>query len=138
VINVALAGGLLQDVGDHRQTAERGVVTHGVEVARGSRLAALTGERVDVNSFHHQVVDPQRLGRGLRVTAFSADGTRLIEALESEDGRIQAVQWHPEDLTDRRWARNLFASFVEEARKATRKGTAGPARKASRQGAAGP
>jgi putative glutamine amidotransferase len=116
VINVALDGGLIQDVDEHRQQASRDAVTHFVEVTRGSHLAGSLGERVEVNTFHHQVVDPARVGRGLKVTAFSDDSKRVIEGLESEDGSIQAVQWHPEDLTDRAWARALFERLVNAAR----------------------
>lgn len=116
VINVALAGGLIQDVSDHRQKEPRDAVTHEIEVVSGSRLAQVVGERLEVNTFHHQVVDPDRVGRGLRVTAFSAGGQRVIEALESADGRIQAVQWHPEDLTELESARALFTRLVDDAR----------------------
>jgi putative glutamine amidotransferase len=115
LINVALDGGLLQDAGEHRQDAPREAATHEVQVAPGSHLAGLIGERVAVNTFHHQVVDPDRIGRGLKVTAFSDDGQRFIEGLESEDGKILAVQWHPEDMTDRDWARRLFRRLVESA-----------------------
>ncbi len=116
VINVALDGGLIQDVADHRQEASREAVTHHVEVVSGSRLAEIVGDSVEVNTFHHQVVDPERIGRGLTVTAFSDDGRRFIEALESADGTVLAVQWHPEDLTDRQWARALFERLVNQAR----------------------
>ena len=115
LINVALDGGLLQDVGEHRQDAPREAATHTVEVEPGSRLAEIIGERVEVNTFHHQVVDPERLGRGLKVTAFSSDGQRFIEGLESEDGKILAVQWHPEDMTDQEWARRLFRRLIDSA-----------------------
>jgi putative glutamine amidotransferase len=115
LINVALDGGLIQDVGAHHQEEAREAATHAVEVAPGSHLAAAIGERVEVNTFHHQVVDPERIGRGLKVSAFSSDGARYIEGLESEDGKILAVQWHPEDLTDREWARRLFRRLVEAA-----------------------
>lgn len=116
VINVAQGGGLLQDVGDHRQAGRRDVATHEVLVEPDSRLAEVIGERISVNTLHHQVVDPDRVGRGLRVTALSADGQRLIEGLESEDGRMLAVQWHPEELTAEEWARDLFQRFVGQAR----------------------
>jgi putative glutamine amidotransferase len=115
VINVALDGGLIQDVGDHRQDAARDAATHSVEVAPGSRLAQVIGPLVEVNTFHHQVVDPQRIGRGLKVSAFSNDGQRVIEGLESEDGKILTVQWHPEDMTDREWAKGLFRRLIESA-----------------------
>ena len=115
VINVALDGGLLQDVGEHRQDAPRQAATHQVEVEAGSHLAEAIGELVEVNTFHHQVVDPARIGRGLKVSAFSSDGKRFIEGLESADGNILTVQWHPEDMTDRDWARRLFRRLVESA-----------------------
>jgi putative glutamine amidotransferase len=115
VINVALDGGLIQDIGEHRQDAPREAATHTVDVAPASRLAEVIGDHVEVNTFHHQVVDPDRIGRGLKVTAFSSDGQRFIEGLESEDGKILAVQWHPEDMTDRDWARGLFRRLVESA-----------------------
>ena len=91
------------------------MATHTVQVEPGSRLAEVLGRQVEVNTFHHQVVDPERLGRGLKVTAFSSDGQRFIEGIESEDGMILAVQWHPEDMTDRDWARRLFRRLVESA-----------------------
>jgi len=115
LINVALDGGLLQDVGRHRQDAPRKAATHQVDVEAGSHLADAIGELVEVNTFHHQVVDPARIGRGLKVSAFSADGERFIEGLESADGKILTVQWHPEDMTDRDWARRLFRRLVESA-----------------------
>lgn len=115
LINVALDGGLIQDVDEHQQGAAREAATHSVEVAPGSRLAELVGPLVEVNTFHHQVVDPERIGRGLRVSAFSNDGQRLIEGLESEDGKILTVQWHPEEMTDREWAKGLFRRLVESA-----------------------
>ena len=115
LINVALDGGLIQDVGAHQQEDAREAATHAVAIAPGSHLAETIGEWVEVNTFHHQVVDPERIGRGLTVSAFSADGARFIEGLESEDGKILSVQWHPEDLTDREWARRLFRRLVDAA-----------------------
>jgi putative glutamine amidotransferase len=44
-----------------------------------------------VNSMHHQAVGD--LAPGLRATAHSPDG--IIEALESMDGLVVAVQCHP-------------------------------------------
>src|SRR5215213_252718 len=60
-LNVARGGTLHQHVAGHRQTGAAGELTHAVEVAPGSRLAALVGVcELRVNSFHHQAVD--RLG----------------------------------------------------------------------------
>ncbi|HEY5200463.1 MAG TPA: gamma-glutamyl-gamma-aminobutyrate hydrolase family protein, partial [Acidothermaceae bacterium] len=57
---------------------------------------------------HHQAVD--RVAQGLRIVGRADDGTP--EALEAADGRpVFGVQWHPEQLDDRR----LFEAFVDLA-----------------------
>jgi len=88
VTNVALGGTLRQHVEGHS-----GDVRHRVTVEAGSALSgALGATALDVNSQHHQAVD--RLGDRLRPAGWTDDGT--IEAVESSDGRLLAVQWHPE------------------------------------------
>src|SRR5437667_286593 len=53
---------------------------------------------------------------GLLQTARGDDGT--VEAVETSDGLIVAVQCHPEELAcDLPWARRLFERFVERARR---------------------
>ncbi len=50
-------------------------------------------EAAEVPTYHHQAVD--RLGRGLRPSAYAEDGT--VEAVEAAgDGWVLGVQWHPE------------------------------------------
>jgi putative glutamine amidotransferase len=89
VINVALGGTLWQDIPSQlglSHTAPEGAppMTH--------KVVFTGGRRETVNSYHHQSIrDP---GRGLRVTARSADG--IAEAIEHETLPIRAVQWHPE------------------------------------------
>ncbi|HEX8362198.1 MAG TPA: gamma-glutamyl-gamma-aminobutyrate hydrolase family protein, partial [Longimicrobium sp.] len=84
-----------------------------IDVTPGSRLLrAFAGQKVMVNSMHHQGI--RRLGTGLRATAIAPDG--LIEALESEDEShfIVGVQWHPEMLIDTDpGTRRLFEDFIE-------------------------
>ena len=73
-------------------------------------LASLAGAGAGrVNSFHIQAVE--RLGAGLTATAHSGDG--LVEAIESEDGRLLGVQFHPERLGTT-WSR-LFEHLVRRA-----------------------
>ena len=102
LINVALGGTLVQhvpDVGgaDHMRDDALDQCIHDVLLAPGSQLSALYGrDRLSVNSLHHQAVD--RPGPGLRVAATALDGT--VEGIESDDGRILGVQWHPELLAD--------------------------------------
>ena len=111
----ALAGGSI--CGDaQRQTAaavhsaERGAGEHDIQIEPGSRLASILGvERMRVNTHHIQaLLDP---GPGLRVSARAADN--VIEAIESEDGRVIAVQFHPERMGQR--GLPLFADLVRRA-----------------------
>ena len=109
LMNVAHGGTLIQHldtVDRHRKiTADRGAPAHTVDIAPGTRLAAIakTG-RWSVNSRHHQAVSQP--GKNLTVSAVdSEDGT--IEAMERADRRfVVGVQWHPEDRahgTSRSW-----------------------------------
>jgi putative glutamine amidotransferase len=119
-LNVARGGTLhqhLPDVTDgsiaHRQTESGRRTTHTVDVARGSRLAAIVGAgELDVNSFHHQAV--AELGRGLRAVAWAPDG--VIEGIEGDgDALYLGVQWHVETLVDRPRHAALFDALVAAA-----------------------
>lgn len=70
-------------------------VRHVIAAEPGSKLAAACGEEpFVVNSSHHQVITPDRLGAELRATGRVGE---LVEALESPAHRwVVAVQWHPE------------------------------------------
>ena len=113
VLNVALGGDLEQHVPDrvgtelHREVP--GVFSdHDVEVAAGTRLASLIGDRHDVKSHHHQGFGA--LGAGLQEAARAPDGT--VEALEDPSRRFTlGVLWHPEAGEDLA----LFRAMVAEA-----------------------
>lgn len=100
LVNVAFGGTLNQHVeidegaGHPRFDLDGHRTTHSVDVEPNTMTAALLGESVAVNSIHHQTVD--RVGDGLIVSAFASDG--VIEGLETPDGQLLAVQWHPELL----------------------------------------
>jgi putative glutamine amidotransferase len=91
VVNVALGGDLVQDLGEriHRH------VVHEIAVAPDSELAQLVGTAPTISCYHHQGIG--RLGAGLRTVAQAADG--VIEAVELTDPTAWylGVQWHPED-----------------------------------------
>ncbi|WP_456695677.1 gamma-glutamyl-gamma-aminobutyrate hydrolase family protein [Aeromicrobium sp. P5_D10] len=103
-VNVALGGTLYADLARDRP----GSVTHeasddalarplhDVDVRAGTLLSQWIGTDgiVPVNSQHHQGINV--LAPGLRPVAHSADG--LVEAAESREQRLVAVQWHPEVL----------------------------------------
>lgn len=92
VIDVFFGGTLFQHLGTayvHDNTI------HTVITAEGGRLRRLFGERLPVNSYHHQAI--RTLGAGLHVAAVSdADG--VIEAVEHDTLPVLAVQWHPERM----------------------------------------
>ena len=53
-------------------------------------------ESIDmIATAHHQAANPEKMGEGLTVVAYSSDG--IIEALEYQDNLFAlALQWHPE------------------------------------------
>jgi putative glutamine amidotransferase len=126
VINVALGGTLNQHTPehDHHRTGEsRQHLAHKVRLAEASQVAGLLGaDEVPVNSLHHQTVG--EVAPALRPTAWSEDGA--VEAVESADGNLLAVQWHPEDLIDTRpESRRLFEWLVSSASRSPRPAASG-------------
>ncbi len=94
----------------HSQKQGRDYLMHEVKLVQGSRLSAVLGEEpVYTNTIHHQCV--KEPGKGLKQVAQTDDG--VPEALESEDGQIMLVQWHPEALleTEPRM-RHLFEDLI--------------------------
>ncbi|MBA3687744.1 MAG: gamma-glutamyl-gamma-aminobutyrate hydrolase family protein [Chloroflexi bacterium] len=103
-INVFAGGSLVQHLDGHESTAYPSpeVTRHRLELADGSRLAAILGEAGDleVNSYHHQAITADRLAPGLRISALAehADAGQLVEGVESTDPDrwLVGVQCHPE------------------------------------------
>jgi putative glutamine amidotransferase len=120
LINARLGGTILADaqtqlgVGPHTSGDNRGrPVEHPVALEPGTVIAELVGRRrLPTNSFHVQAVE--RLGQGLRLAGRSSDG--VVEALESADGLLLGVQFHPERLPGTPWER-LFGYLVMRAAK---------------------
>jgi len=116
VINVAMGGSLVQHLEGHEvRRYGRSHLAHAIEVDPRSELGRAAGEdKIRVNSLHHQAIGT--LAPGLVQTARGDDGT--VEAVETSDGLIVAVQCHPEELSsDLPWARKLFERFVDRARR---------------------
>lgn len=115
LVNVLRGGSLVQEIEsdvEHWQAAPAHEASHKVEVVADAALMSTFGRStVGVNSYHHQGL--KDLGTGLRVTATC--GT-VIEAVEADDARLVAVQWHPEQMaaTDPQQAA-LFAALVAAA-----------------------
>lgn len=120
VMNVAMGGSLYIDLPDEGKLAHsltmypRHHVSHEVEVTEGTHLAAAMGAgRNQVNSFHHEAV--KDLAEGFAVSANSVPDD-VVEAIELPGERfVVGVQWHPEELTARAEARQLFQNFVKAA-----------------------
>lgn len=121
VANVALGGTLVQDLPTERPSAhshesEPGETTrlsHPVRLSPGTRLARIAGrEEISVNSRHHQAIAD--VAPGLVVSAVAPDGT--VEAVESREPWLVAVQWHPENLADDPPSRRLFEEFAASVR----------------------
>jgi putative glutamine amidotransferase len=99
VLNVALGGGLVQQLSDGtdpnpHQPAPGQFGRVEVSTTAGSTIRQLFGPRLPVLCSHHQAI--ASLGAGLAVTATSVDG--VIEAVELPGHRfVVGVQWHPEE-----------------------------------------
>jgi putative glutamine amidotransferase len=126
VVNVALGGTLIQDLPSQRPGAlghetdearreNKKKLDHAVRVASGTRLSEIAAaEEIAVNSRHHQAID--RAAPGLKVSAVAPDG--VIEAVESAEPWMLAVQWHPENLAaDDTSSRRLFEDFARAVRR---------------------
>jgi putative glutamine amidotransferase len=106
VINTALGGRLIQHVphavaggaSEQHEGRDGRDAVHPIRWNGSARMSRRLGSTADVNSSHHQAIDPGALAASLAVAAVSPGG--IIEAIESLDGsaRIVAVQWHPERL----------------------------------------
>jgi putative glutamine amidotransferase len=95
VLNVALGGTLLQDIG----TESHWLHYNEVSLDAGSRVAKAMGTETPgaCHCVHHQSLD--RVADGLEITGRSADG--IIHAAELSAAHwIVATQWHPEDSAD--------------------------------------
>jgi len=110
LLNVAVGGTLVQHMDGHAETP--GVFGHHpVKPVPGTLYASAVPEETSVPTFHHQCVD--RLGAGLTVSAWAADGTPEAIELPSADW-VLGVQWHPEMGADLR----VMRALVEAATKA--------------------
>ncbi|MBF4634397.1 gamma-glutamyl-gamma-aminobutyrate hydrolase family protein [Agreia pratensis] len=100
IINVALGGTILQDLGTQTIHKNLGapirdiMAAHTVALDSSSRLSADLGvSEILVQSAHHQAV--ARLGEGLVAVGTAPDG--VVEAVEHAEAPITGVQFHPED-----------------------------------------
>lgn len=121
LINVALGGSLYQDIPSQIPTeiVHSANGTHKVEVSN-ALYELFRKKTLVVNSYHHQCI--KKLSDGLIANAISEDG--LIEGIESPNGQIFAVQWHPERISGALQCgeRDDMMPFFEEIVRRTKKG----------------
>lgn len=120
VINVAFGGSLYQDIAtqcetstEHTQKAPRNNPTHYISINQNSFLYKVFGERIRVNSFHHQSV--KNVAKGFMISAMGVDG--IIEGIESIDGSfVLGVQFHPEMMASHKDPNmmKLFEAFIRK------------------------
>ncbi len=116
MINASFGGTIYADVqrqhrGSLAHSEKRGGTDHEVSFESGSWLQKLIGDSTSVvNTRHIQAVaDP---GHSIDVTCRARDG--VIEGIETDDGRIIGVQFHPELMGGS--TQPLFAHLIEYAR----------------------
>lgn len=116
-INARHGGTIYADVqsqqpGAAAHSPRRGATTHSVTFAPDSFMSkALENQSIETNSYHFQAV--AQVGDGLRVVGESDDG--VIEAIESNDGRLVGFQFHPELMLNQTLP--MFKRFVERCAK---------------------
>jgi putative glutamine amidotransferase len=126
-INVFRGGSLIQDIEGHSSPAYPApeARSHPMALDPASRLARILGDgepvrEASVNTYHHQALRPEHLGRGLSIAGTSPHPEgEIVEALEdaSPSRWLMAVQSHPErtEFTSPEFER-LWAEFVAAAR----------------------
>ena len=104
ILNVACGGTLYQDFSEvpnntiqhYQKSAKyefRYDPIHQININSDSLLYNLFGEKLYVNSFHHQCIN--QLGDNLSISAIAPDN--IIEAIELNNYTFGiGVQWHPE------------------------------------------
>lgn len=116
MLNVAFGGTLHQHIGDIKTSYvdHGGGAEHLVKAAQGSRLdQAFEGLPRRVVSIHHQAV--ARVADGFVATGWANDG--IVEAIESVEGWMLGVQFHPEMAHQWRAQQRIFDSFIDAAAK---------------------
>lgn len=101
---------MAQADGAMAHSPSRGGKDHPITIEHDSWLHDLFGESLAVNTYHRQSL--VSVGDGLRAVAHSPDG--IIEAIESDDGRMIGVQFHPERMGEA--MQPLFRDFVAQCR----------------------
>lgn len=126
LVNVLQGGRLIQDLGADGNTIHKrennADKLHVINVEKNTLLSNIALSTVgQVNSAHHQAIDPGAIGDNLIANAYSDDEGKIIEGVEFKDKSNKAfmlcVQWHPERMNDQnspfsRGIKNMFLKAV--------------------------
>lgn len=126
-INILEGGKVFEDNGEqahllHKKGQED--KNHGVNIDEESLLYSITNETIgQVNSAHHQAVNPRYLGDNLMANAYADTPDALIEGLEFKDKTGKAfmlgLQWHPERMKDKQLnplSQKIKEQFIKEVK----------------------
>lgn len=118
ILNTAFNGSLFQDIYgqnsgagiQHIQPTPLTQASHHVNVTPESELYKAVGPHPYVNSLHHQAI--KKVADNFNIVATAPDG--IIEAIESNDGLMQGIQWRPDKLTTDKTEEKIFTDFFEK------------------------
>lgn len=110
LVNVLQGGKLIQDLKADGNTKHCRIEEidgqHDIRIEKGSLLYNIALCDVgNINSAHHQAIDPDAIGDNLVVNAYDDCEEKLIEGIEFKDKTNKAfmlcVQWHPERMENK-------------------------------------
>ena len=119
LINVAFGGSLYQDIPSQvhspichvQSTVVSAEGTHSITITPNTILhQTINTSKILVNSFHHQSI--KDVAANFIVSARAPDG--IIEGIESTNGQIIGLQWHPEKMDDTTLFDSLFFNFIQK------------------------
>lgn len=120
MLNVAQGGTLSADLSSYNDIRypmtflRRLIFRKTISLEPDSWLSELSNRKlVSVNSIHSQAI--LKLGNGFKVSANEING--LIQSIEHESADFMVgVQFHPEFLIHKKFARNIFSKLVDRAK----------------------
>ncbi len=134
LVNVLQGGKLIQDLNAEMNIKHCGPGDldgqHDIRIEKDTLLYNITFcEAGNINSSHHQAIDPNAVGDNLMVNAYDDCEEKLIEGIEFKDKTNKAfmlcVQWHPERMENQQGilADGIKYSFLKAVRSPGPKGS---------------
>ncbi len=118
LINVMFGGSLYQDTSlcekklmKHWQNQDCAMPVQNVHFSGDNFFTQLYGEKLFVNSWHHQVL--KQIAPGFEICGRTSDG--VIEAIEDKERKIIGVQWHPEMMSRDGLHKKIFEKFIQRS-----------------------